>query len=195
MPLPPSTEREELHHRSISLKVYRRQDGLYDAEAHLVDTKPFPFQRLDNPVPTPPGGPLHDFWLRLVLDDEHTIHAIDVAADATPFGHCPGAAAQLAVLVGQRIGRGWSRVLRERLARADNCTHLVELLQPLASAALIGIRGARPYAERFPPGGGPSQLDSCYAWSGERELVARLWPAHHRDPQAAPAEAITPPKS
>ena len=30
MPLPPSVEREELHHRSISMKVYRRKDGLYD---------------------------------------------------------------------------------------------------------------------------------------------------------------------
>jgi hypothetical protein len=188
MPLPTSIAREELHHRSISMKVYRREDGLYDVEAHLVDTKPFPFQRLDQPAATPAGQPLHDFWMRLVLDNEHTIHAIEVAPDTTPFAHCPGATASLSVLVGQRIGKGWSKILRESLPRAENCTHLVELLQPLASTALIGIRGARPYSERFPPGGGPSQLDSCYAWSGERELIAKFWPTHHRKGPVTPAK-------
>ena len=32
MPLPSTTEREELHHRTISMKVFRRKDGLYDVE-------------------------------------------------------------------------------------------------------------------------------------------------------------------
>ena len=65
MPLPPSTERDELHHRNISMKVYRRQDGLYEAEAHLVDTKPFSFQRLNQPASTLVGQALHDFRIRL----------------------------------------------------------------------------------------------------------------------------------
>jgi hypothetical protein len=162
------------------MKVYRRQDGLYEAEAHLVDTKPFSFQRLNQPASTPAGQALHDFWIRLVLDDQHTVHAVQVASDVTAFSHCGGATAFLSTLVGARVGKGWSKILRERLAREDNCTHLVELLQPLASAALLGIRGARPFAERFPPGGEPTQIDSCYAWSAERELIKSLWPSRQR---------------
>ena len=41
--------------------------------------------------------------------------------------------ASLSVLVGARIGKGWSKLVRERLQRVDNCTHLVELLMPLAT--------------------------------------------------------------
>ena len=39
MPLPPSVPREELHLRRIELRGYRRQDGRYDIEARMVDTK------------------------------------------------------------------------------------------------------------------------------------------------------------
>ena len=39
MPLPPSVPRDELHLRRIELRGYRRADGLYDIEAHMVDTK------------------------------------------------------------------------------------------------------------------------------------------------------------
>ena len=44
MPLPPTVEREPLHLRSIELRGYKRADGLYDIEGHLVDTKPFDFK-------------------------------------------------------------------------------------------------------------------------------------------------------
>jgi Protein of unknown function (DUF2889) len=39
MPLPASVPRDELHLRRIELRGYRRHDGLYDIEAHMVDTK------------------------------------------------------------------------------------------------------------------------------------------------------------
>ena len=52
MPLTAPEEREEIHHRRISMKAYRRKDGLYDIESNLVDTKPFAFQRVTgDPVP------------------------------------------------------------------------------------------------------------------------------------------------
>jgi hypothetical protein len=41
MPLSPPVSREELHTRAITLHGYRRDDGLFDIEAHLIDTKPF----------------------------------------------------------------------------------------------------------------------------------------------------------
>jgi hypothetical protein len=182
MPLPSHSEREELHHRTISMKVFRRTDGLYDVEAHLVDTKPFPFERVNQPAPLPPGQPLHDLWLRLVVDDQATVRAVEAASDTTPFDICPQAGASLSVLVGERIGRGWSKVVRERLPRIDNCTHLAELLLPLATTALMGLRGVRPLTVRFPPGERPSQLDSCYAWSAEREMVGQVWPQYSRKP-------------
>ena len=187
MPLPSTTEREELHHRTISMKVFRRKDGLYDVEAHLVDTKPFAFERVNRPDLLPAGQPLHDLWVRLVLDDEHTLHAVEAASDTTPFAICPKAGASLSVLVGERIGKGWSKVVRERLQRVDNCTHLVELLMPMATTALMGTRGAKPIAVRFLAGTRPSQLDTCYAWSTEREMVVNAWPEYSK--KSVPADS------
>ena len=40
MPLPPSSaERSRLHLRRVTLEGYKRVDGLWDIEAHMVDSK------------------------------------------------------------------------------------------------------------------------------------------------------------
>lgn len=181
MPLPPSVERDEIHQRVISMKAYHRKDGLFDIEAHLRDTKPFDFDRVGREDPLPAGQSQHDLWLRLVIDADHVIHAIETASDTTPFGICPQAGASLKALVGARIGKGWGKIVRERLERVDNCTHLVEMLTPLATVSLMGTRGVRTLEDRFPPGAAPKELDSCYAWSVERAEVLRMFPSHHRE--------------
>src|SRR4051812_22484359 len=71
MPLPAPTARREAHHRIIDMRAYSREDGLYDVEAHLVDTKPFPYVRLSSPQPTPAGHALHDLWVRLTVADDY----------------------------------------------------------------------------------------------------------------------------
>ena len=68
MPLPPSVDREELHLRRIEMRGYRRSDGLYDIEARLTDTKSHTFQRDEGSIFA--GVPLHDMWLRLVVDED-----------------------------------------------------------------------------------------------------------------------------
>ena len=66
MPLPPTVEREHLHTRSIEIRGYKRADGLYDIEGHLVDTKPFDFKLAAGMRPS--GQPIHDMWLRITVD-------------------------------------------------------------------------------------------------------------------------------
>ena len=46
MPLPPPDPRHGAHHRNIDMKTFSRDDGGFDVEGHLVDTKPFPFERM-----------------------------------------------------------------------------------------------------------------------------------------------------
>ncbi len=43
MPLPPPVDREPIHTRRIECTGYRRTDGLWDVEGHLVDTKSYEF--------------------------------------------------------------------------------------------------------------------------------------------------------
>jgi hypothetical protein len=180
MPLPDPVDREAVHRRAIDLQAWRRRDGLYDIEAHLVDTKSAPFMRALNPEPIPAGEPLHDLWVRLVIDDHFLVHDAIAASDVTPFPVCREATGSLKVLVGECIGAGWSKLVKERLRGAAGCTHLMELLMPLATVAIqamVPITQQRPL--RTDANGRPRKIDSCYAYAAEREVVKALWPQFH----------------
>lgn len=188
MPLSPPAGRREIHHRVIDMNAYLREDGLYEVEAHLVDTKPFDFERMASPQPIPAGQALHDLWVRLTLDGNLVVQAVEAASDVTPYPLCKEAETTLQVLVGERIVRGWSAVVKERLRGAASCTHLMEMMIPLATTALQGIRGMKPKHERRTDSGGvPAHIDSCYAYGSSREVVQRLWPQHYRAPSDRPS--------
>ena len=185
MPLPSSTERELMHVREIDLRGYRRKDGLYDIEARVTDRKEHAFRRPATDLDVPPHTPLHDMWVRLVVDEDLLVHDIVAVTDASPHPACPEAAATLAELKGARIGPGWNRLVKERLGGRKSCTHLMELLAPLATAAfqtLSPIRLARP--DVLSPSGEPIKIDSCYAYARDGALVKRLWPRHHAAPES-----------
>jgi hypothetical protein len=183
MPLPASVPRVELHLRRIELRGYSRVDGLYDVEARLVDTKTEALT-LDSGGIVPPGAPMHDMSVRLVVDAD--LQVIDVVActDASPYGICREATGALQSVKGLRIGPGWSKAIGERLAGRKGCTHLTELLKPLATVAfqtLSKVRASRPPA--VDPNGKPRKIDSCYAYASDRELVRQRWPMHYtREP-------------
>lgn len=160
------------------MRGYRRIDGLFDIEAHLVDTKTHKLT-LENGHIVSPGEPVHDMSIRLVVDA--SLNVIDVVAvtDAAPFAACPEATATLQSLKGLRIGAGWSMAIRERLSGRNGCTHLTELLKPLGTAAfqtLAPIRLSQPVA--VDASGKPRKIDSCYAYASDREIVRRRWPIH-----------------
>lgn len=181
MPLPLSSPRREIHHRSIDMWAYARDDGLYEVEARLIDTKPFPFERLGSPVPVPPGQHLHDLWVRLTVSADYVVQAVEASSDATPYGVCKEAEATLQVLVGERIVKGWSTTVKSRLRGVASCTHLMEMLIPLGTTAFQGIRGVVPRQDRIDtPGKVPAQINSCYAYRSEGAVVMRLWPEHAR---------------
>lgn len=182
MPLPPGIEREELHLRRIEMRGYRRVDGLYDIEARLTDTKTESMPRDGGIVP--PGGALHDMWLRLVVDENLLVHDALAVTDASPHRICPEATAALARVKGLRIVAGWTRAIKERFAGSQGCTHLTELLGPLATTAfqtLTAVRMAQP--DKLDRNGRPSKIDSCYAYGSQREVVLRKWPAFHDGPK------------
>jgi len=80
-----------------------------------------------------PGEPIHDMSIRLVVDDDLNVIDIVASTDASPFDICPEATQTLQSMKGLRIGAGWSKAIRERLAGRKGCTHLNELLTPLAT--------------------------------------------------------------
>ncbi len=80
--------------------------------------------------------------------------------------------------------------MRELLSGAASCTHIVELLGPMATTAFQGLAPQRLARINLPgqEAERAAKVDSCYAYAAEREVVAQLWPELHRPgPADAPA--------
>lgn len=197
MPLSPPAEREPIHTRTVTCRGYRRTDGLWDIEGHLVDTKSYAFDnawrgRLE------PGTPVHGMWVRLTVDDEMLVRAVEVVTDASPFEVCPAITPNFQRLVGLRIASGWTQAVKERLGGVQGCTHLVELMGPVATTAFQTIY---PYLSRRAPdrpqdGGGkprrrPPLLDTCHAFASDGPVVRQRWPEFYTGPDAAPGAGAT----
>lgn len=170
-------EREEIHHRQVDLRFFRRSDGLYEVEGRLVDRKTHPFRRVLHDVDTPPGTALHDITVCLVIDEDMLVHDATAILAATPFGICREAANTLTPLKGLRIGAGWNKRVRELLGGAASCTHIMEILGPMATTAYQGFAPQRLARFASPDNHEHrAKIDSCYAYGKDREVVARLWP-------------------
>ena len=134
MSLSPAAEREQIHTRDYEFHGYRRKDGLWDIEGHLTDTKTYGFSN-EHRGTIAPGDPIHDMWIRLTLDDDFTVRAIEVETASGPYGICPAIAPNFQRVVGLTVGAGWRGQIRERLGGVEGCTHLVEMLGAMATAA------------------------------------------------------------
>jgi hypothetical protein len=169
--------REELHFRRIDMRGFRRSDGLYEVEGRVTDRKPYgvPIAGEDRIVPA--HQPIHDMGVVLVFDEELLVHEVRAFTDAAPYAECPEGGRALQALKGLRIASGWSREVSSRLRGAQSCTHLMEILIPLGTAAfqsltLVRMSRPKPLSET----GRPAKIDSCYAYRSDGELVLRRWP-------------------
>lgn len=188
-PLPEAdVTREELHVRRIEFRGFRRSDGLYEVQAGLTDRKPHDFTPPSGGRPVPANEAIHDHGLRVVFDADMVIRAVETSMRAYPYRECPQGGATLQALVGLRIGPGWGGEIRRRLPAADTCTHLREMLIPLATAAFQSMHTVRMQQQRdeLDAQGRPRKIDSCYAYGASRELVKQLWPEFHRPPTGTP---------
>lgn len=180
MPLPPSIDRQPLHVRSIEIRGWHRADGDFDIDGHLTDVKTHTIHPPGRALPVAAGAPVHDMSIRLVIDAHFVVKDIVAVTDAGPYLDCPQAASALEQLRGARIAAGWTARVKGMLGK-HSCTHLVELLIPMATAAyqtLSEVRLAR--GDVLDNAGRPVRIDSCYAYAEERDLVRRRWPAFHR---------------
>lgn len=172
-----------LHTREVDFRVFSRPDGLWDVEGMLRDTKEAKLDRLSMP-PLMPGDVVHAMYVTLTLDDELRIVAASARLEMTPFGECRQALEPLQRLVGRRIGRGWRRTLDECMGGVHGCTHLRELLVPLATAAIQGIVTYRDQRRAAAAGSilgaetMPHFVGGCMAWRRDGPVVARLLPQY-----------------
>jgi hypothetical protein len=161
---------------------------LWDIDGHLTDTKTYGFSNHFRGE-LPPGAPVHDMWLRLTVDDKLVIHAVEAVTEAGPYDVCPSIAPNFQRLVGPRIYPGFHKQVRDRLGGVQGCTHLVDLLGPLATTAYQTVfpyraredeeRVARGEIAPRSLGRRPKLVDSSHAFASDGEVAKRYWPAFY----------------
>ncbi len=170
--------RELNHTRRLEIACYRRGDGLWDIEGRMLDVRPTPYFDIERPRAA--GEPIHDIRLRLTIDGEFEVLKSEAAMPAGAYDHCPLVLPNYSALEGLRIGPGWNKRARERLGGIKGCTHLVEMLAQMASAAMQALWNQ--LSEDDPERGdelGVATIDTCYAYRSDGRLVARKWPEHY----------------
>lgn len=180
MPLSEPAAREPMHRRQIDMHGYRRADGLFDIEAHLLDTKSYGFDNEERGF-LPAGTPLHGMWIRLTVDEDLLIHACEASSDHTPYAVCPQAAPNFARLAGLKIGPGFNRAVNERVGGVMGCTHLREVLAQMATVAyqtLYPVRRAKELVREEATGvrKRPNIIGTCHAYHPDSPVVKLRWP-------------------
>jgi hypothetical protein len=186
--LSPPVAREAQHFRNYAFGGYRRADGLFDIEGRMTDTKSYAFPN-DWRRTVEAGEPVHDMRIRLTLDEQFVIQGVECVTAAGPYEICPAITPAFAALKGERIGRGWSRILREKFGGRHGCVHHVEMLRAMATVAFQTLYGWQSRREReaggdnegppdreATPGRKPGFIDSCHALASDGEVVRTQFP-------------------
>lgn len=194
MNLPSAVPRTLKHTRRITCEGYLRDDGLWDIDARIVDTKAYRYTEPDRGS-RGIGEPVHDMSVRLTIDDAMTVRDIEVVFSSNPYAACLGAAPNFKGLIGAKIGLGWRKAVQACVGGTHGCTHVRELLFPMATVAFQTMSGwaadddTAPQAQGEPGAPhGPSErddrkpffIDGCKAWASSGDVVARFHPRYHR---------------
>ncbi len=213
MPLSAPAARRPLHTRKVTCQGFFRDDGLWDIEGHITDEKHY-VEEDDWTGNLQPGEYVHNMWIRLTMDEEMVIHDVEAVTDNAPYRICPDITPNFKRLIGLRIAGGFHRKVRERVGGTHGCTHIVELLRPVATTAYqtiqsdkarelmrqhraqqAALRGGPPPApERpLPPEeqSPPTVMDTCHAWASDGEAVRRWAPLFYTGPDGAAVRART----
>ncbi|PCI46607.1 MAG: hypothetical protein COB51_06935 [Moraxellaceae bacterium] len=190
MPFPSAVPRTHLHTRTIDCKGYLRDDGLWDIEARLVDTKTYTIENRWRGA-LQPGDPVHNMGLRLTIDHDFIVREVATTMDDQPHQVCNEVLVNFQRLIGLKIGPGWNRKTRELLGGIEGCTHLVELLGPMATVVFqtTASDSAKAMARKispenypiveFDPTKKPFVLNGCHTWRSASPAVKEMYPLHY----------------
>jgi len=183
--MPATPTRRFVHTRSIRVRAYARDDGLWDLEAELADVKEKDFALAVGIRRA--GEPVHAMHLRLTIDTDLNVVDAGAQSDWVPYpGHCDSFGDAYRQLIGLNLGRGFRHAVNQRLGGTQGCTHLTELAAVLPTAAIQAFAGEiyRPRDQAHEPDAAdhrstdkrPFQLDRCRALRVDGPAVAKYYP-------------------
>ncbi|MDC0476789.1 DUF2889 domain-containing protein [Alphaproteobacteria bacterium] len=145
--LSPAVPREAVHKRQVNCNGFVRDDGLYDIEAELTDHKTYDFPSDFRGIVTPDLA-VHHMVLRITIDRDRVIQHAEAITITGPYAICPTANAVFDNLVGLQIGPGWRRKVQAAIGGWHGCTHITELLSPVATIAYQTLFGEEARQKR-----------------------------------------------
>lgn len=187
MPLSKPAARTPIHQRLIDCQGFEREDGLFDIEGRLTDTKSY---GIDTTVRgrLEPGDFIHDMRMRITLDQTFMIVDLEAVSDHHPYTNCGDITPDYKKLIGQRIVSGFTKATEEAVGREKGCTHHTGLLRDLATVAFqtIGPLLARRAREQGEPikdmskvlfnDRKPPMIDGCHALASDNPNVKQFFP-------------------
>lgn len=188
--MPDSPQRRFVHTRTISVKAFARDDGLWDLEAELTDVKEKDFALAVGVRKQ--GDPVHAMGLRITIDPRLNIVEASARSDWVPYpGYCDSFGDVYRKLIGLNLGRGFRRAVAERLGGTQGCTHLTELATVLPTAAIQAFAGEvyMPHDQAHEPAAAdhgvadkrPFQLERCRALRVDGPAVANFYPRWYEE--------------
>lgn len=174
-----STGRRLLHTRQVLCTGYLRDDGLFDIEGRLLDTKGVD---TDFPYGTVPAhGVLHQMRIVMTVDRKLVIQRIEAISEQAPTPVCSQINVAYAALQGVSIGPGFKKRIAEHVGGVKGCTHLTELLGPMATTAIQTMapviqKQLRQRAARDPEFDMPRHwvIGTCHAYHPEGDAARRV---------------------
>jgi hypothetical protein len=180
--------RRHVNTRTILCEGYRREDGLLDIEASMVDTKARAYREALRGV-RQPHEPVHEMHLRLTVAKDMFVRHIEVTTVSAPFPACSETSFDYSRLVGQSLAKGWRRAVLECLGGVNGCTHVRDLLVSAATSAFQTFYSwpdaEQPASPLRRPDGGRDRarfIDGCRGWAADGLAVATFYPQLHRKP-------------
>ena len=179
MPLPVNQPRKALHTRQITCNGFQREDGLWDVDAHISDTKTYAFENMHRGTITP-GEPLHEMWLRITVDEQLIVHDCIAVVENAPYACCGDITPIFKKLIGEKIASGWTRRVKELVGGVQGCTHLVDLVGPATTTifqSMAGIVKGKNTSDKSKP----FYINGCYSWKSDGEQVLQFHPEHYTE--------------
>jgi len=190
--------RRHVHTRSIRVDAYARDDGLWDLEAVLVDTK-----YRDFPLATgvrKAGDPVHEMVLTVTIDTDLNILSAHAESKWVPYpGHCDAIGPDYAKLVGLNLLQDFRKHVQARLGSVRGCSHITELAKVLPTAAVQAFADEvfktrdTAHDAHHEDDAKPWQLDRCHALRSDGPAVEQFYPRWYAPKGRAAANDQPPP--
>ena len=183
------TTRRLVHTREIKTQAFAREDGFWDLEASLLDTKAKDFA-LASGVRAG-GDPIHHMFLLVTIDERFNVVGAQARTESVPYpGYCNRIEPEYQKLVGLNLLKDFRSDVKRLFSGVLGCSHLTELCSVLPTVAIQAFAGEVIHVrdgQKESSLSMPFQLNRCHALRTDQEVVKKYYETWYGAP-VVPAE-------